>query len=89
MRVRTPEPARLAQIVQHFGYVPRSAGPDTVLVEGPTPEQLGPILAANQVVVYGLSQEAQDLEHLFMDLTADTPGGPPGPPPPAPPGVLA
>jgi ABC-2 type transport system ATP-binding protein len=97
MRVRTPEAARLASIAQAAGFTPRPGGPDVVLVDGATPEALGPLLASNQVVVYELVQVSQNLESLFLELTESlggqqpsAPGGPPGPggppmPPPPPP----
>jgi hypothetical protein len=72
-----------------------------VLVEGASPEQLGPILAGNQLVIYELTQETQGLESVFLELTtslaqqqhqayAGDPGTPPGwsapgAPPPPPP----
>jgi ABC-2 type transport system ATP-binding protein len=75
MRVRTPEPDRLASVVHSAGFVPRRISQDTVTVDGATPEQLGPLLAAHQVVLYGLTEERQDLESLFLGLT--TPLGDP------------
>lgn len=75
MRARTPEPDRLAAVVHAAGFVPRRLAQDTVAVDGATPEQLGPLLAAHQVVLYGLTEEHQDLESLFLGLT--TPLGAP------------
>ena len=69
MRVRTPEPERVAAVTRQAGFAPRPLGPGTVLVEGATPERLGPVLAAAQVVVYELVQVTQDLESLFLELT--------------------
>jgi ABC-2 type transport system ATP-binding protein len=69
MRVRTPDPARLAEVVHQYGFVPRPAGPDVVIIDGPTPEQLGPVLAANQVVIYEMTQQTNDLERVFLELT--------------------
>ena len=69
MRVRTPEPERLAAITHQAGFAPRPLAPDTVLVDGATPERLGPIMAANQIVVYEVVQVSQDLESLFLELT--------------------
>ncbi len=76
MRARTPEPDRLAAVVHSAGFVPRRISEDTVVVDGATAEQLGPLLATHQVVLYGLSEERQDLESLFLGLT--TPLGAPG-----------
>ncbi len=69
MRVRTPEPERLAALGRGAGFVPRLLSADTVLVDGATPEALGPILAASDLVVYELVQVSQDLESLFLELT--------------------
>ena len=69
MRVRTPEPARLVAVVQRPGSPRRQVAADTVLVDGVAPEQLGPLLATNQIVVYELVQESEDLESLFLALT--------------------
>jgi ABC-2 type transport system ATP-binding protein len=86
MRVRTPEPDRLGAVVSQAGLVPRRVGPDMVVVDGATPEQLGPVLAANAVVIYELVQETQDLEHLFFGLTTPYGGSPAGWAPPTGPG---
>ncbi|MDA8309054.1 MAG: ATP-binding cassette domain-containing protein [Actinomycetota bacterium] len=69
MRVRTPERDRLASIVRAAGYAPRPTGDDTLVVDGATPEKLGPLIASNGVVVYELVQLSQDLESLFLELT--------------------
>lgn len=93
MRVRTPELQRLAAIVHQAGFAPRPLTADTLVIDGATPERLGPLIAANQVVVYELVQISQNLESLFLELTtsmSDPPGAawqqqpPPGyaPPPP-------
>ena len=69
MRVRSPEPDRLAAVVQGAGFAPRRVAADMVIVDGATPQQLGPLLATHQVVVYELVQESEDLESLFLGLT--------------------
>ena len=69
MRVRTPEPARLVAVAQQAGFTPRPIGHDTVIVDGATPERLGPLLAANQIVVYELVKVSEDLESVFLELT--------------------
>ncbi len=86
MRVRTPEPDRLAAVVHAAGFVPRPAAPGVVIVDGAAPEQLGPVLAANQLVIYELVQESQDLESLFLGLTTSLGATAPGP---AAPGVTS
>ena len=39
-------------------------------MDGVTPEQVGPLLASNQIVLYELIQEGGDLESVFLSLTA-------------------
>ena len=99
MRIRSPEPDRLDAVVKSAGFTPRRVATDVVMVDGATPEQLGPVLATNQVVIYELAQESQDLESLFLGLTTSLGGTPqvpgsatdgrPAQPPPPPPGSPA
>jgi ABC-2 type transport system ATP-binding protein len=74
MRVRTPEVARLRGLASEAGLVPRPLDAETLLIDGATPEALGPLLAANQVVVYEVVQVSQDLESLFLELTTSMSG---------------
>jgi ABC-2 type transport system ATP-binding protein len=74
MRVRTPEMDRLSAIARGAGFAPRPVGPDTLLVDGATPEALGPLIASNGVVVYELVQVSQNLESLFLELTTSMTG---------------
>ncbi len=85
MRVRTPEPDRLLALVHQMGLSPRRLAADVVVVDGATPEQLGPVLASNRLVVYELVQESQDLEALFLSLTTPYGAQPGSPGPWAPP----
>jgi ABC-2 type transport system ATP-binding protein len=70
MRVRTPEGDRLQSLVHSAGVRSRREAPDVVVVEGVTPEYLGPILARYQIVTYELSHEGSNLEDVFLSLTA-------------------
>ncbi|MGH9082504.1 MAG: ABC transporter ATP-binding protein [Acidimicrobiales bacterium] len=74
MRVRTPEPDRLSSVAERAGYAPRPSQPGVVTIDGATPEQLGPLLAAERVVIYEMTHHRQDLESLFLEMTA-APGG--------------
>ena len=56
--------------------VPRQVAHDVVIVDAVGPEQLGPVLATNQVVVYELAQESQNLESIFLELTTSLGGTP-------------
>jgi ABC-2 type transport system ATP-binding protein len=99
MRIRSPEPDRLDAVVKSAGFTPRRVATDVMMVDGATPEQLGPVLATNQVVIYELAQESQDLESLFLELTTSLGGTPqvpgsatdgrPAQSPPPPPGSPA
>jgi hypothetical protein len=42
-------------------------------VESVTPDQLGPVLARSQIVVYELVNQSTDLESVFLSLTANEP----------------
>jgi ABC-2 type transport system ATP-binding protein len=87
MRIRSPEIQRLVAILESTGVASRSIAPDTIVIDGATPEWLGPVLAQNQIVTYELVHERGSLEDVFLSLTkgfeAADPGAlvPSGPPP--------
>ena len=91
MRVRTPEPDRLMAVASAAGFGGRRISADTVIVDAAAPEQLGPVLAAGQVVLYELVQQSQNLEHFFLELTTSLgstgQAGPAGPGQPGAPGA--
>jgi ABC-2 type transport system ATP-binding protein len=103
MRVRSPEVGRLAGLLTASNIAFRTVAPDTIVIDGGTPEWLGPVLAQHQIVIYEVIHEKGSLEDVFLDLTrgfeASLPGGghAPGsgpmggaaedPPPDAPPAV--
>jgi len=70
MRARTPEADRLSGVLSQAGVAFRRLGPDEVAMDGVQPEQVGPLLATNQIVLYELVQEGGDLESVFLSLTA-------------------
>jgi len=80
MRVGTPEPDRLIQVLaaQHVGA--RHVDPGTVVVDGATPEWIGPLLAHHQIVVYELTRQGSGLEDVFLSMTAGFGTAPPGGP---------
>lgn len=90
MRVRTPELARLDAVLAGYGVAARQVGTDEVVVDGATPEWLGPVLAQAQIVVYELTRQQNRLEEVFLGLTQVPPGVhgtaplPPRPPGPTP-----
>jgi ABC-2 type transport system ATP-binding protein len=72
VKVRTPEPSRLVDVLTAAGPEAgrvRLDGPDTVLAEGTTPEVLGPLMARNQIVIYELTSSGGSLEQLFFEMT--------------------
>lgn len=70
MRIRTPEADRVESVLKSAGLACRRVAPDGVVVDATTPEQLGPLLAEHQVVLYELVHEGSDLESVFLSLTA-------------------
>jgi ABC-2 type transport system ATP-binding protein len=86
MRVRTPDMGRLEDVARGAGLALRRMSDEVAVIDGVTPQELGPILASNQVVVYELVTEGGDLESVFLSLTTSlgepatappgTPGGP-------------
>jgi len=69
MRARTPEADRLAGVLTQAGIAFRRLTHDEIAMDGVTPEQVGPLLASNQIVLYELAQEGGDLESVFLSLT--------------------
>jgi ABC-2 type transport system ATP-binding protein len=70
MRARTPEADRLAGVLTQAGIAFRRLGHDEIAMDDVTPEQVGPLLASHQIVLYELVQEGGDLESVFLSLTA-------------------
>jgi ABC-2 type transport system ATP-binding protein len=70
MHARSPEADRLCTVLSQAGLRFRRLAHDLVSVDGVTPEQLGPVLASNQIVLYELTNEGADLESIFLELTA-------------------
>jgi ABC-2 type transport system ATP-binding protein len=76
MRIRSPEIHRLAEVLNAVPVGWRQSGPDTLVVDGATPEWFGPFAAQHQIVLYELVQEKGSLEDVFLQLTTglETPG---------------
>ncbi len=85
--VRTPDRARLLEVLAAAG-MPATAEGDLVAVADATAEAVGPVMAAERIVVHEMTSSAESLEDLFFTLTEgqefQSPTGPPlaGPPPP-------
>ena len=87
MRIRTPEIQRLAQALNAIPVGWRQIAPDSLVIDGATPEWFGPFAAQHQIVLYELVNERGSLEDVFLRLThgidAPSPGdGPSGQPAP-------
>jgi ABC-2 type transport system ATP-binding protein len=69
MRARSPEADRLCEVLDAAVLAYRRLGVDEVAIDGVTPEELGPLLATNRIVLYELVSEGGDLESVFLSLT--------------------
>lgn len=78
MRVRSPELGRLTQVLQSIPVAYRQQSYDSLVIDGATPEWLGPLLAQHQIVVYELNREGGALEDVFLSLTSGFDAAPPG-----------
>jgi ABC-2 type transport system ATP-binding protein len=70
MRARTPEADRLCAVLAQADVAFRRITHEEVAMDGVSPEQIGPLLASNQIVLYELTQEGGDLESIFLSLTS-------------------
>ena len=71
-RVRTPDPARLAEFVSAAGAQVETGGPDTLLVSGLGLDQIGDTANAAGIALHELSPHAGSLEDVFFALTTPT-----------------
>ncbi len=69
MRIRTPEIARLISELDAIPVAHRQIAPDTLVIDGATPEWFGPFAAQHQIVLYELTYERGSLEEVFLSLT--------------------
>ncbi len=69
MRLRSPELARLQAALDAVPVGWRQTGPDTMVIDGATPEWFGPFAAQHQIVLYELVNERGSLEDVFLELT--------------------
>jgi ABC-2 type transport system ATP-binding protein len=69
MRIRTPEVNRLGEALNAIPVGWRQTAPDTVVIDGATPEWFGPFAAQHQIVLYELVTERGSLEEVFLSLT--------------------
>jgi ABC-2 type transport system ATP-binding protein len=69
MRVRTPEMERLRAILDAVPVAYSQSGPDSLTIDGATPEWFGPLAAQHQIVLYELVHDRGTLEDVFLSLT--------------------
>jgi ABC-2 type transport system ATP-binding protein len=69
VRVRTPEPEALRDLLLARGATVTVDGPDRLIVGGVTTEQVGQAAAAGGVVLHEMRFERSNLEDVFLELT--------------------
>ncbi len=68
--VRSPDAERLGAALRGAGHqVQPTQRPDTLVIPGTGPEDVGRIAAAEGVVLYGLAPKSRSLESAFFELT--------------------
>ncbi|MFD7299958.1 MULTISPECIES: ABC transporter ATP-binding protein [Streptomyces] len=70
VRIRTPQPERLLDVLHEAGITAVEAGGGAFEVDGEKPERIGELAAQQQVVLHELSPQQASLEEAFMRLTA-------------------
>jgi ABC-2 type transport system ATP-binding protein len=80
VRVASPDTHGLARLVQENGWAPvtRFDAPSIAVVFDRSPAQVGAAAFARGLELHELAPAGTSLEALFLQLTADPPGGPPG-----------
>jgi ABC-2 type transport system ATP-binding protein len=75
LRIRTPELDRLTALLDAVPAGYRRDGPESLIIDGATPEWFGPFAAQHQIVLYELGPTGDTLEDVFLRLTHgfDTP----------------
>jgi ABC-2 type transport system ATP-binding protein len=70
VRIRTPQPERLLDVLHEAGITAVEGGGGAFEVDGEKPERIGELAAQQQVVLHELSPQQASLEEAFMRLTA-------------------
>jgi ABC-2 type transport system ATP-binding protein len=71
VRVRSPEAARLRDLLVGPDVTVTSEGHGVLIVHGSTPERIGDLACAHTVPLHELVAESASLEEAFMELTAE------------------
>jgi ABC-2 type transport system ATP-binding protein len=72
VRVRTPEPERLARVLHEAGMAVTQGGDDSLSVTGADTDTVADRAAAAGIAVHELTPEHASLEDVFMELTQDS-----------------
>jgi ABC-2 type transport system ATP-binding protein len=72
VRVRTPQPEALRDLLVARGATVTLDGPDRLVAGGATAEQVGQAAAAGGVVLHEMRFERSNLEDVFLELTGGT-----------------
>ena len=71
VRVRSPQAAALAALLETHGATVEHESGDTLRVTGATSEVVGEIAATNELTLQELSAHQASLEETYMQLTGD------------------
>jgi ABC-2 type transport system ATP-binding protein len=69
IRIRTPHVDKLIEIAAQAGFSTRRVEDEVVRIDGVRPQELGPLMANNAIVIYEMVQEHEGLEQLFLEMT--------------------
>ena len=69
--VRTPDAARLTELLSGIEATVTSTAPDLLIVNGITAPRIGELAAAERIVLHELTPTVGSLEDAYMQLTAD------------------
>jgi ABC-2 type transport system ATP-binding protein len=70
VRIRTPEPQRMRDVLATAGIGVKQAEDGTLEADTTEPEKIGELAAANGLVVHEVSMQSASLEEAFMQLTS-------------------
>ena len=71
MLVRSPQAAKLAEVVTQWGMSVRITDDGALVISGVSSDQIGEMAATHGVVLHELSPQQGSLEEAFMRLTGD------------------
>jgi ABC-2 type transport system ATP-binding protein len=72
VRIRTPQPERLKDVLTTAGFTPVTTSDGTFEIQDGDAAQLGELAAQHQLVLHELSPQRASLEEAFMQLTAES-----------------